>query len=78
MNVSDDINKVLQFIQPELSHAMAWAISSLYSDEVAPARVYMRDAGGNAMSVLADPCQTFGLNAFVRSNDFQRLENFGR
>ena len=77
MNVQDDVRKVLAFVQQDLMNAIKWAITSLYSDGSAPDRVYMRDAQGTAMSILSDPCQAFGLNALIRPNDFQRLENFG-
>lgn len=78
MNVEDDMRKVLAFLHAELAEAMKWAVNSLYSDTQAPARIYVRDVQGNAMSVMTDPCQVFGLNALVRTDDFQRFENFGR
>jgi len=76
MNVTADISKVLQFCRDDLQKAITWALYSMYQGDSAPARVYHRDIYGEAMSIFTDPCELFGLNAFVRPQNFERLENF--
>ena len=54
-------------IREELHAAVEWALHSLYSDDDAPSRVYVRDAGGHQVATMTDPCVTYGLQAIVRS-----------
>ena len=75
MNVTADINKVLKFCRDDLLRAVNWALFNMYQCDTAPARVYHRDVYGSAMSVLTDPCELFGSDAFVRPQNFERLEN---
>lgn len=76
MNLSDDINNVLKFCRDDLIKAMNWALFNLYQGDQAPARVYHRDVYGSAMSIMTDPCEIFGLDAFVRPQNLERFKNF--
>ena len=76
MNVNADIAKVLKFCRDDLINAMNWALFTMYQGDNAPARIYHRDVYGEAMSIFTDPCELFGLDAFVRPQNLKRLENF--
>jgi hypothetical protein len=43
------------------------ALSQLHQDEVAPSRVFVRDAQGAQVITTIDPCTTYGSQAIVRS-----------
>ena len=53
----------------ELFSAIEWALLSLYDNEKAPSRVFVRDANGQEMSVMVDPCVSYGLEAIIRPKD---------
>lgn len=76
MNVTANISKVLKFCRDDLLDAITWAMFSMYQGDNAPARIYHRDVYGEAMSILADPCELFGSDAFVRPKNLERFQNF--
>ena len=78
MNMSDDINTVLRFCRDDLLRALNWAVFNIYQGEQSPARVYQRNVDGSAMSIMTDPCEIFGLDAFVRPQNLEGFQNFGR
>lgn len=75
MNLSDDINAVLKFCRADLIQAITWAVFEIYQGDDAPARVYHRDVYGSAMSIMTDPCEIYGLDAFVRPQNLERFKN---
>ena len=75
MNMTDDITTVLRFCKDDLIKAMNWAVFNIYQGEQSPARVYHRDVYGSAMSIMTDPCEIFGLDAFVRPQNLQSFKN---
>ena len=76
MHLTADMPKVLKFCRDDLLEAMNWALFDMYQAGTAPARVFHRDIYGQAMSIFTDPCVLFGSDAFVRPQNFERLENF--
>ena len=61
------LGQALECVREELHAAVEWALHALYSDDDAPSRVYVRDAGGHQVATMTDPCVTYGLQAIVRS-----------
>jgi len=76
MSLTSDITKVLQFCRDDLLKAINWAFFSMYQGANVPGRIYHRDVYGSAMSILTDPCELFGSDAFVRPQNLERLKNF--
>lgn len=63
---SHDLAKALIDCRQELWQAIEWALTSLYANDEAPHRVYVRDANGQEMVTLTDPCITYGSQAIIR------------
>jgi len=64
-----DLSESLLKCRDELLQAIEWALLSLYDNEKAPSRVFVRDANGQEMSVMVDPCVAYGLEAIIRPKD---------
>ena len=64
-----DLSSSLAKCRDELFSAIEWALISLYDNEKAPSRVFVRDANGQEMSVMVDPCVAYGLEAIIRPKD---------
>jgi len=64
-----DLLSSLAKCRDELFSAIEWALLSLYDNEKAPSRVFVRDANGQEMSVMVDPCVAYGLEAIIRPKD---------
>lgn len=60
------IMDALALCRDDLSSAVEWALQTVFADESAPSRVYVRDAGGQEFLTLVDPCLTYGSQAIVR------------
>ena len=78
VNASHELADSLQACQQQLMDAIEWALLSLYGENAAPGRVFVRNPESHTMSVMFDPCASFGLEAIIRPQDFERLEDFGR
>ena len=52
--------------RPDLHQAVEWALTTLYENDEAPHRVYVRDANGQAMVAMTDPCVNYGSQAIIR------------
>ena len=66
MSSGMSIGDALVMCKDDLHSAVAWALESVFSDEAAPGRVYVRDAGGQEFVTMVDPCATYGSQAIVR------------
>ena len=64
-----DLSASLTKCRDELFEAIEWALLSMYDNEKAPSRVFVRDANGQEMSVMVDPCVAYGLEAIIRPKD---------
>ena len=64
-----DLSQSLAKCRDELFRAIEWALLSMYDNEKAPSRVFIRDANGQEMSVMVDPCVAYGLEAIIRPKD---------
>ena len=64
-----DLSASLAKCRDDLFSAIEWALLSLYDNEKAPSRVFVRDANGQEMSVMVDPCVAYGLEAIIRPKD---------
>lgn len=62
----DELANALTACRTELFQAIEWALTSLYNNEEAPTRVYVRDANGQEMLMTTDPCAAYGLQAIIR------------
>lgn len=63
---SHDLARALLTCRDQLHDAIDWALTSLYSNDEAPDRVFVRDANGQEMVTLIDPCSTYGSQAIIR------------
>lgn len=63
---SHDLAGALLTCRDQLHDAIDWALTSLYSNDEAPDRVFVRDANGQEMVTLIDPCSTYGSQAIIR------------
>lgn len=63
---SHDLTGALSSCRDQLHAAIEWALTSLYSNDEAPDRVFVRDANGQEMVTLIDPCSTYGSQAIIR------------
>ncbi len=61
-----DVLDALATCRTDLHQAVEWAVSNLYSDDLAHSRVYIRNANGQEMVTMVDPCVTYGSQAIVR------------
>ncbi len=68
MSATDDLSSALNACSQDLMAAVNWAIGSVYSDDEAPGRVFMRNTEGPEMGTvtLVDPCMTYGSQTLVR------------
>lgn len=66
MSMETTIADALTHCRDDLLSAVEWALNSVFTDEAAPGRVYVRDANGHEFVTLVDPCATYGLQAIVR------------
>lgn len=76
VDASQEFAESLKSCQEQLLAAIEWAMLSLYSENAAPGRVFVRNPESHTMSVMFDPCASFGLEAIIRPQDFERLEDF--
>ena len=60
--LADAINEC----RPDLHQAIEWALTTLYENDEAPHRVYVRDANGQSMITMTDPCINYGSQAIIR------------
>ena len=67
MSASENLAHGIEFCRAELSEAVERALRQLHQDEVAPSRVFVRDAQGAQVITTIDPCTTYGSQAIVRS-----------
>lgn len=63
---SQDLAKAIEICRQELHGAIEWALTSLYANDEAPHRVFVRDANGQEMITLTDPCINYGSQAIIR------------
>lgn len=63
---SHALSDALNLCRQELHGAIEWALTSLYANDEAPNRVFVRDANGQQMITLTDPCVGYGSQAIVR------------
>lgn len=79
VSVEEDLSSALKKCQGELFAALEWALLALYDNEKAPSRVFLRDAQGQEMTVMIDPCLVYGSETMVRprvdhsDEEFQEL-----
>ena len=66
ISTATTVEEMLPKCRQQLHDAVEWAINSVFADEAAPGRVYVRDAGGLEFITMVDPCATYGLQAIVR------------
>lgn len=66
INTGTDLAHCLNQCRDELQMAIEWALTSLYNDAEAPSRVYVRDAQGQEVLAMVDPCTFYGLQAIIR------------
>ena len=66
INPSQDLEKAIDFFRQELHGAIEWALTSLYANDEAPHRVFVRDANGQEMITMTDPCINYGSQAIIR------------
>jgi len=66
MNPSQDISHALSKCRLNLIEAVEWALTSLYANDVAPHRVFVRDVDGYEVITTTDPCLNYGSNAIIR------------
>ncbi len=66
INTGTDLAHCLEQCRDELQMAIEWALTSLYNDAEAPSRVYVRDAQGQEVLAMVDPCTFYGLQAIIR------------
>ena len=67
MSASENLGHGIEFCRAELTEAIETALCQLHSDEAAPSRVFVRDAGGAQVITTSDPCSTYGSQAIVRA-----------
>ncbi|MEI6405649.1 MAG: hypothetical protein WCO64_07745 [Actinomycetes bacterium] len=63
---SQDVVDAVNLCRSDLHEAVEWAVSNLYSDDLAHSRVFIRNANGQEMVTMVDPCVTYGSQAIVR------------
>ena len=76
VSVEEDLSQALKKCQDDLHAAIEWALLSLYDNERAPSRVFIRDAQGLEMTVMVDPCLTYGSETMVRPKAGHSAEEF--
>ena len=64
---NQDISMALNSCRDELADSLHWALTSVYAQDDAPARVFVRNPNGQEMLTMVDPCTTYGSQAIVRS-----------
>lgn len=62
----DELANALTQCRSDLFAAIEWALTSLYNNEEAPTRIFVRDANGQEMLMTSDPCAAYGLQAIIR------------
>ena len=67
MSASENLMHGIEFCRAELTEAVETALTQLHHDEIAPARVFVRDSLGSQVITTSDPCTSYGSNAIVRS-----------
>lgn len=63
---SHELSSAIESCRAELHGAIEWALTSLYANDEAPNRVFVRDANGQEMITMTDPCVSYGSQAIVR------------
>lgn len=63
---SHDLNTALNTCREDLHGAVEWALTSLYENDEAPHRVFVRDANGQEVVTMTDPCINYGSQAIIR------------
>lgn len=64
---TQDISAALTSCREELADSLHWALTSVYSHDDVPARVFVRNPNGQEILAMVDPCTTYGSQAIVRS-----------
>jgi len=67
MSASESLAHSIEFCRNDLAKAVETALSQLHEDEMAPARVFVRDSEASQVITTIDPCATYGSDAIVRS-----------
>lgn len=67
MSASENLADGIEFCRAELTQAVETAFRQLHNDEVAPARIFVRDTQGSQVITTSDPCTTYGSQAIVRA-----------
>lgn len=67
MSASENLMHGIEFCRAELTEAVETALTQLHHDEIAPARIFVRDSLGSQVITTSDPCTSYGSNAIVRS-----------
>lgn len=66
INPAQNLTKALDNCRSDLHHAIEWALTTLYQSDEAPHRVFVRDANGQEMIAMTDPCIEYGSQAIIR------------
>ena len=66
LSVTDDLLVALTQCGSDLMMALEWALTSVYSDDEAPSRVFVRNANGLETVAMVDPCLAYGSQAIIR------------
>ena len=78
VDASQELSNSLNACKDQLLAAIEWALLALYGENAAPGRVFVRNPETHTMSVMFDPCLSFGSEAIIRPQDFEGLEDFSR
>lgn len=66
INPEQSLDSAINQCRPDLHQAIEWALTTLYENDEAPHRVYVRDANGQSMVAMTDPCINYGSQAIIR------------
>jgi hypothetical protein len=66
MSAAEHLAHGIEFCRVELAEAVETALRQLHQDDVAPSRVFIKDAQGSQVITTIDPCTTYGSQAIVR------------
>lgn len=66
INPADNLKSALDTCRLDLHDAIEWALTTLYESDEAPHRVFVRDANGQEMIAMTDPCIEYGSQAIIR------------
>lgn len=66
INPAQSLDSAISKCRPDLHQAIEWALTTLYENDEAPHRVFVRDANGQEMVTMTDPCINYGSQAIIR------------